>query len=165
MTPEEAAQILEEGGAEIAMLMAVTEEKDFVRRGAIGGGEWSPKDLLAHLTFCERNALDALEDWSVGREWRLHHALRVSGDEDFLNDRAVKESLSLDPDEVRDRAGKTHSELLAAVGAMTEVEWKTPAGDGTRGFELGSIIGGPDGPFRHAWAHLGDLREYVESLG
>lgn len=164
LSPAEAVAILEEGDAEISMLLAVVEEPDFVRRGAIGGGEWSAKDLLAHITFWERNALEAIEDWRAGKQWRHHDELREDGDEDVMNEAATAAAKDLDPDAVRSAAGAAHSKLLKELGDMSDEEWETPTGDRTRGAELGAILGGPDGRFRHAWAHLGDLREYVESL-
>jgi hypothetical protein len=163
-TQAEAVAILEEGDAEISMLLAVVEDADFARLGAIGGGEWSAKDLLAHLTFWESNALEALEDWRAGKEWRLHQALQGEGSEDPINDAAIEAARKLDADAVRSKAGDIHSRLLKEIGAMKPKEWGTPAGDGTRGSELGSILVGSDGPFRHAFEHLGDLREYVNSL-
>lgn len=160
----EAVAILEEGDAEVSMLLAVIEDGDFVRLGSIGGGEWSAKDLLAHLTFWENNALEALEDWRAGREWRYHEALQGEGSEDPMNDAAIEAARALDADAVRSKAGEVHGKVLEELGAMKPKEWNTPAGDGTRGSELGAILVGPDGPFRHTWAHLGDLREYVGSL-
>ena len=160
----EAVAILEEGDAEVSMLLAVVEDADFGRLDAIGGGEWSAKDLLAHLTFWESNALEALEDWRAGGEWRRAEVLRIDGSEDPMNDAALEAARALDADAVRSKAGEVHSKLLEELAAMKPKEWGTPAGEGTRGSELGSILAGPDGPFRHAWAHLEDLREYVGSL-
>lgn len=160
----EAVAILEEGDAEVSMLLAVVEDADFGRLDAIGGGEWSAKDLLAHLTFCESNALDAIEDWRAGKEWRDNEATKTEEGLDEFNDAAILASRDIDADAVRSKAGEVHGKLLEELGAMKPKEWNTPAGDGTRGSELGAILDGPDGPFRHTWAHLGDLREYVGSL-
>ena len=58
---------------------------------------------------------------------------------------------------------QTHAALVAAVRAVPADRWVKPPF--TRGrplvLRLGSILGGPGGPYRHADAHLPDLRAFV----
>ena len=58
---------------------------------------------------------------------------------------------------------QTHAALVAAVRAVPADRWVKPPFTRGRplGLRLGSILGGPGGPYRHADAHLPDLRAFV----
>jgi hypothetical protein len=62
------------------------------------------------------------------------------------------------------RSDAIHDRLLRALRAIPEAQWAAPPTRRTRrslGAALGSILGGPDGPFSHATAHLPDLMRFV----
>jgi hypothetical protein len=59
---------------------------------------------------------------------------------------------------------------VATVRAIPDDEWgRVAPSDGSRqprtlGEEVGSSTGMPENPFRHAWAHLGDLQAFVQAV-
>lgn len=159
----EAVRILEEGDRAVMELVGRLTEQDLMRTSSIGGGDWSAKDLLCHLAFWGRNALEALEDWRAGGEWRRAQELAQPGGDDAMNAKAFEESRALSADAARATAVATHMELITAIAEMSLDEWTSPAGRGTYGSRMGGILGA-DGPFRHAFAHIEDLRAFVESV-
>jgi len=162
---EEAVRVLEEGYAAIRALTGRLDDEAFARRGTIGGGEWSAKDLLCHLMFWERNALEALEDWSRGEAWRKTRLFDEPDGADRLNAEAEAEFLGASPDEARGLAGATHVALVAAIHDLSDEDWVRSVPDAESGWGegLGGILQGADGTaFTHAWAHLPDLRARVE---
>lgn len=164
MDRAEAVRILEEGYATVRALLGGLDDEAFARRGTIGGGEWSAKDLLCHLMFWEANALEALEDWRAGQTWRKSGWFDEPGGDDRLNAQAEAEFLGLSPDEARGRAASTHVAVVAAVHDLSDEEWVRPIPGAESGWGegLGSILQGSDGTaFTHAWAHLPDLRAFT----
>jgi DinB superfamily len=125
----------------------------------LGGGGWSPKDLIGHLESWEQHALDALDAWSLGRVAPSDHALRIVGLDAFnLAEVTRKERWSVARSV--DSAAATHRRLLAALGSISADAWSTPPTEretGSLGTHLGGILGGPAGPFRHDVAHHPDL--------
>ena len=98
-TEREALTILERGHREVMRLIDGLPPRALTTTG-IGGGAWSPADLVGHLAAWEGFAL----------------------------------------------------------GGLARPTWRAPLG-----LRVGSILGGPGGPFRHADAHLPDLRAFVSS--
>jgi hypothetical protein len=161
-----ALRTLEEEHESVRELAERLRDEDFERPATIGGGDWSPKDLLGHLTSWEEHALDALNAWRRGEPSPVQRALRAHG----LN--AVNaENVAADRDRssatVRRRFDAIHRGLVAEIRSMPEATWDAPPTTRSRrslGHVLGGIVGGPDGPFTHASAHLPHLRAYVESV-
>jgi hypothetical protein len=162
---EEAVRTLEEGYAATRALVGKLDDEAFARPATIGGGDWSAKDLLCHLMFWERNALEALEDWADGRAWRSSDAFDEPGGDDRLNAAAYEEFAGLSGDEARAGAAAVHVSLVAAVHDLDDADWsRAVPGEESRtwGEGSGDILQGMDGAaFRHAWAHLDDLRAYA----
>jgi len=161
---DEAVRILEEGYAATRALLGRLDDEAFARRGTIGGGEWSAKDLLCHLAFWERNALEAIEDWGAGHEWRRTHAFDEPGGDDRLNADAEAEFADLGGDEARALSASTHVALISAIHDMSDDQWSAAVlgEEETWGKGIGDILQGPEGgAFTHAWAHLDDLRGYA----
>ena len=73
-------------------------------------------------------------------------------------------------DRVRGESEATHRQLVAAIEGMTDQEWTSRRpfeGDDAHedlGTELGDVLGAPDRPFGHAFAHLPDLEAYARSV-
>ena len=65
VTREEAIGILERGHATIRRLMKQVPPHRMARPG-VGGGTWTPKDLLGHLCMWEEKVLEALVAWDEG---------------------------------------------------------------------------------------------------
>jgi hypothetical protein len=163
-SPAEAAAILEEGQTAVNHLAARVPEEEAVRRGAIGG-EWSLKDLLGHLAHWEELALE-----TISRTRADGAITRVAlGNVDEENAKDVARKLDWPLARVRSEASSTHERLVAEIRSTSEEDWNRGlpfdgGGERTLGGMLGSVLGAPDRPFGHAWAHLRDLEEYVSSL-
>jgi hypothetical protein len=135
-----------------------------MNRTGIGGGAWSPADLLGHLSAWEGYALDALAAWERRQRAPIDLALDERG-LDGVNADALAEATALRPSALVRRWLETHAALVAGVRAVPADRWVKPPITRGRplGVRLGSILGGPGGPFRHADAHLPDLRAFVAS--
>jgi hypothetical protein len=129
----------------------------------LGGGAWSPKDLVGHLASWEERALDALAAW--GRDerapiddlWRTLSTTRI-------NDQAVRRKAAWSLARVRRESERTHAELLEAIRTMSDARWRSPVTSRGRkplGVRLGAILVG-SGPFGHDAAHLTSLARFVE---
>jgi hypothetical protein len=164
-TRDEAIRILEEGRAEIDVLLARAPKADLERPG-IGGGEWSPKDLVGHLESWEEHALEALDAWERGERAPIDRLIGSRGVNGVNADDIARKS-GLTYSEVRRRADATHARIVAAIQAMPDERWRTPATARARkplGVRLGEVEGGPRGLFMHAHAHVEDLAAFVEAL-
>ena len=64
-TRQEAIDTLERGHAEIRRLTKQIPPHWMARPG-VGGGEWTPKDVLGHLCFWEEKVLEALVPVGLG---------------------------------------------------------------------------------------------------
>lgn len=160
---KEAVRILDQGRAEIDALLARLSPRDLTRSG-IGGGEWSPKDLIGHLDSWEQHALDALAAWARGEPAPIDEQVYSRKTSD-INAEGVERKTKLSYAKVRHSADETHAALLAAIRGMPERRWvepATPRGRKPLGHRLGVILGGPSGLFRHAEAHLKSVRGFVE---
>ena len=140
------------------------------RPNSLAGGQWSPKDLLAHIAFWEELALEALDDWRAGRRPEME-SITDGGPAatDLANlrnwERSVRDSL----EQTSNRASSAHLRLLRSIRELTDDEWaSTPPYPNPSMATLAELLGGitaaPDGPFRHAFAHLDELRAYAQSL-
>ena len=161
----EAAAILEEGQGEVDRLTAGVPDDEAVRRHAIGGGEWSLKDLIGHLAPWEELALE-----TISRTRADGSITRIALDDvDAENARDIARKAEWPIATVRKGAAATHEQLVADLREMADDEWRTPrpvagGGERTLGDMLGSVLGAPGRPFGHAWAHLQELKDYVSSL-
>ena len=161
---EDAIRIGAHGHRSVEELLDRLDDDAFIRRGTIGGGEWSAKDLAGHLADWEEYALRTLDEWRSGlRPWF------EDVDTDPVNDEAISRHLDEGAAHVRRRFTELHERLSSALAKMPEAEWTAPTfyeTDRPRslGEILGAVVGAPDGPFRHAEAHVGALRDYVSTL-
>ncbi|MGZ6546279.1 MAG: maleylpyruvate isomerase N-terminal domain-containing protein [Actinomycetota bacterium] len=157
----EALTILERGHREVARLIDELPARALTTTG-IGGGAWSPADLVGHLAAWEGFALGALDAWARRERAPIDIALDEHG-LNAVNAEALAEASSLRPSALIRRSVETHAALVAAVRAVPADRWVQPPSTRGRplGLRVGSILGGPGGPFRHADAHLPDLRAFV----
>jgi hypothetical protein len=161
-TRERAIAILEEGHDVIGSFIDAMDPPTLVRPG-VGGGDWSPKDLIGHIASWEEHALDALDSWDRNQPAQVNRDLRTLGT-DEVNARAVAAWAELDTAEVRARAQASHVRLIRRIEGISDEAWSSPpTAKGRRPLSerLGSILGGPGGDFRHADAHLLDLDEFA----
>jgi hypothetical protein len=170
-TREQAVRTLREGQERLDALLSGLTEDQIARPGAIGGGDWSARDLIGHLETWEALALEALGQWRGGARPRIEDIFAAPTGVDDLNAAMVERNRTLPPDDVVRGAGETHVRLIEEIETMSDGEWSakafypTPANRRGRLVTLlGSILGAPQQPFGHAFAHLPDLEAYVDSL-
>jgi hypothetical protein len=158
--------ILDEGMREVFALYDRLPPRARTTPG-LGGGEWSPKDLLGHLESWQEYALEALDAWAEGHGPAID-AVIWSTSTSTLNRDAVTRKSSRRAADQRRRAESTHERLLARLDVFGDARWKRPGTERGRtpaGKRLGDLLGGPPGPFGHAQAHLPQLRAFPEERG
>jgi len=169
VTREEALAILQDGDERLAELLGRLSDEETSRPATIGGTEWSAKDLIGHIAFWEEIALATIEPWLRGERPRIEETF-TAGDADALNAWNEERKAAWSLDRARTTSADTHRRLIAAIGAMTAEAWITPRafpGTGEQddlAAELGGVLGAPDRPFGHAFAHIPDLDAYVAGL-
>ena len=145
----------------LALLDALAS--DALTTTGLGGGEWSPKDLIGHLESWEEHALGALDAWERGEAPRIGGQLRSIGT-DELNRREVERKTDRGLAAVRSSATATHERLLERFEAISDDRWAEPPSPGEEhsvGGRLGSILGGSLGGFRHDPDHWSDLEGFA----
>lgn len=165
-TRAQALKIIEDGHREIRALVAQLPGRAVTTPG-LGGGEWSPKDLLGHLASWEERAVEALRSWDEGHGPGFEKEL-WSKSTAQINREGVEAKAKLSTPEIVRRADATHAELVSRIRAMSDARWRRPGTPRARkpvGERVGGILSGPGGDFRHADAHLKDLRAFVEEHG
>jgi hypothetical protein len=159
---DEAIRLAREDRERTNALLASIDPSAFDTTG-LGGGTWSPKDLVGHLETWEENALDALDAWDRGERAPIGAELQALGTDEF-NRRAVERKASMTADQARTSAVSTHARMLERFAALSDERWASaPVGDddGTVGSRLGSTLGGELGLFRHDPDHWPDLEAFA----
>jgi hypothetical protein len=156
MARDEAVRLLEDQHAEVAALLAQLDEDAFARRGTMGGGDWSAKDLAAHLGLWEEFALETIDSSGRGERPSIEQRY-ASWTGDQLNEEGVERFLHASTPEVMTRFDDLHRRLVSAIGSTSDPD------DATLGDRIGSLLGSDAGGFTHASAHLDDLRAYVDA--
>lgn len=160
---EQALATLEDGDARLRDLTEGLSDEQLTAPATIGGGDWSAKDLIGHVAFWEELALLALTVWNQGAEPDTVGAV----DEVNAANHVRKATWSLE--RVLTESREVHERLIREIDALSDDAWTAPAPETfarreSLGARLGGLTGAADGMFRHAFAHLDDLRAYVESL-
>jgi DinB superfamily len=167
-TREDAVRLLEDQHAELAGLLAGLDEDAFVRRGTIGGGDWSAKDLAAHLGSWEEFSLETIDAFGRGERPPVEDRFTETGDGDRVNAEGVERFLDTPARDVLERFEDLHRRVIAAIGSTSDEAWTAEypfdPDDRTLGDRIGSLLGSEDGGFRHPSAHLPDLRAYVAAI-
>jgi hypothetical protein len=161
-TRREAIRVLQEGRGRIEELLDRLPRSAMSTPG-IGGGTWSPKDLIGHLACWEGFALDALAAWERNEPAPIDDLLRTLSTT-RINDQAVARMAGWSLARVRRQADRTHEELLSAIRGISDARWGSPAtsrGRRALGARLGSLLTGV-GPFGHDAAHVRSLASFVE---
>jgi hypothetical protein len=165
ITRDDAVRLLEEQHAELAALFAELDEDAFVRRGTIGGGDWSAKDLAAHMGIWEAFAVEAMDALGRGERPAFEDRFTDPGGGDRVNDEGVRRFLDTPASDVLGRFHDLHRRVISAIGATSDEGWTDDypfdPEDRMLGDRVGSLLGSEAGGFTHASAHLPDLRAYV----
>ena len=159
---DEAIRIAREDRERTNALLASIDSSAFETVG-LGGGTWSPKDLVGHLETWEENALAALDAWDRGERSPVAAQLEALGTDGF-NAREVERKAATPGDAVRTSAAATHARMLERFAALAEDRWSSApvAGDErTAAEQLGGILGGDLGAFRHDPDHWPDLEAFA----
>jgi hypothetical protein len=165
-TRRAAIRILERERARTEELLDALRRSALTRTG-LGGGTWSPKDLVGHLATWEEFALDALAAWERGERAPIDDLL-YTVPTSKINDQAVGRKASWSLARIRRESERTHRELIAAIASLSEARWRgpvTPRGRSELGKRLGSILGGPGGGFHHDAGHHRSLAAFVGRYG
>jgi len=172
-TPAEAAAILARGSEALDAAFSKLSADAAEARGTIGGGTWSARDLAGHLATWEELALRTIEEVRAGRPPSIRTTVTDEASLDRFNATEVERKASTGWEETLTNFRATNARLVATVRAIPDDEWGRVApsagasGGGrarTLGEEVGSSTGMPRNPFRHAWAHLGDLQAFVQAV-
>ena len=166
VTQAQAVEILRDAHARMAGLFASLTDPDLVRRGAIAG-EWSAKDLAGHIASWEEMALRTLEEWRRHERPWIEDVLG-DGRVDEINGANVRRWLGVTPEEALRRFAVSERRITDAIAGIDDEEWASTSWwprDEPRvlGRFLGGIMGAPDRPFGHAYAHLNELEVYAAS--
>jgi len=159
---DEAIRLAREDRERTNALLASIDPSAFETTG-LGGGTWSPKDLVGHLETWEENALAALDAWQTGDVAPIVADLQALGTDEF-NKRAVERKAPMSADETRSSAAATHARMLERFGALSDGRWSSKpieSDDATVGTRLGSTLGGELGLFRHDPDHWPDLEAFA----
>ncbi len=173
-TREEALATLRDGQSRIDHLLSGLSDEQLTRPATIGGGDWSAKDLIGHFASWEELALKTLMEFRAGQvPWveTPQGAFSAPAAVAEFNAKAVAEKGAQTLESVRRLARNIHQELVDSIERMTEAEWVSKVFYETPNRRrrklctlLGSILGAPQRPFGHAFAHVPDLEAYVVSL-
>jgi hypothetical protein len=164
-TREQALAILAEGQAALSDLADGLDDDAFARPAAIAGGDWSAKDLIAHVTTWEEIALRTIAEWRRGEEPWIESTPK---DTNQINAETVARKAPMTSEEVRVEARRVHEELRERIRGITDEEWDAEAFWKTErrrtfGGLVGAVLAAPRRPFGHAFAHLADLQAYASS--
>src|SRR2546427_5501715 len=120
-TRTEAIRILERDRRTTLGLLERLPARALTTRG-LGGGDWSPKDLIGHLESWEQHALDALEAWGRDEPAPSDVALRSAG-LNALNRAEVERKLRWSAPKARKAAAATHERIVAAIRSLPDERW------------------------------------------
>ena len=163
-TRQEAIDILERGHATIRRLMRQIPPH-WTARSGVGGGGWTPKDLLGHLCFWEEKVLEALGAWDSGERAPIDREIYASSI-GAINAAGVRARSRHTFARVLRDWDNVHGELIRALRTMSDARWENPAtlrGRKSLGHRIGQLLLGT-GPFEHAGAHVKDLEEFVAAI-
>lgn len=158
----EAIRRLEEGRARIEELLDLLPRSAMTIPG-VGGGAWSPKDLIGHLASWEGYALDALAAWDRDERAPIDD-LQFMMSTSRINEQAVERKATWPLARVRREADRTREDLIARIRGMSDARWEGPSTSRGRkplGARLGALLVGI-GPFGHDAAHVRSLSTFVE---
>ena len=163
-TRKEAIDTLERGHARIRRLTKQIPPHWMARPG-VGGGEWTPKDVLGHLCFWEEKVLEALTSWDAGERAPIDGEI-YAGSIGAINAAGVRARSRHTLARVLRDWDNVHGEMIRTLRGMSDARWENPAtprGRKSLGHRMGQLLVGR-GPFEHDDAHVKDLEEFVEAI-
>jgi hypothetical protein len=161
----DALSTLAEGAHAVRRQLEGIADVELTRPSAIGGGEWSAKDLIGHLTFWEELALQVIDAWRAGE---MPWIESPPDDIDKVNEDAVAAKAPLPLGRIRVEAANVYEGLVREISGMADEEWTSdPPYASERPMKLferlGAVLGTEGRPFGHAFAHLNDLEAFART--
>ena len=166
-TSSGASSVLERGHLRIRELIAGLPA-EHLRTTGIGGGEWSPKDLVGHLALWHEIAVRTIGEQRRGQRPWVVDVFGAPGP--GPNDEELAKRAGWSPGHARAVYDRSFAQVLAAIEGLSDDEWSSPV-DGWAmepadlGGLLGVVLGKDELPFGHAFAHIPDLETFVEMYG
>jgi hypothetical protein len=162
-TTTEALDTFERGYREITAELRRLPAEHMTTTG-IGGGRWSPKDLLGHLALWHEIALRSVGEVRRGQRPWIVGVFADPGPGPNDDELAARAGWSLD--RARDAFEGSYAEVVSMLRAIDDQEWRRPVDGWTEepaalGGLLGVVLGTDGLPFGHAYAHLPELTAFV----
>ena len=158
VSKERLLEELRAGRERLEATLARVSEEQLTAPGAIG--DWSVKDLLAHLIFWEQTPVRALRAEARGERGELPSDESV----DQLNARAVAERRERPPAEVLAEFERSYHELLEVIAPLSDAELNDPSRYAwTEGKPLWRIIAGES--YLHYREHDEEIRAWLDRTG
>lgn len=142
---------IEAGWRELQDALSGLSEEDMLEPGAVG--EWSVRDLMAHVTTWEEEALEALPVIVVGGKLPRYAS---QGGIDAFNGRQQEAKRHLSLGQLRQEMDATHQRLLGMLDRTAEVAY-AQEGRFLRRLRLDT--------YGHWRGHAEDVRRWRESRG
>src|SRR5256885_15421663 len=124
-TRTEAIRILQRDRRTTLGLLQRLPARAITTRG-LGGGDWSPKDLIGHLESWEQHALDALDAWARGEAAPSDVAIRDAGLNE-LNRAEVERKSRWSATKSLKSATQTHDRLVGVIRSLPDDRWLSPS--------------------------------------
>jgi uncharacterized protein (TIGR03083 family) len=161
ITNAELMRLIRKGRAEFEALLGQMTDEQMARRGA--AGDWSVKDILAHLTFWEQSMLRRIK--AVVRGERPE-SMRVEGEEwettmNRINDQNFAANRQRPHAEVLADFQRSHQEAIAFIGTISDAD----LAEGSRaaqtlGRPLHDLIAGDT--YEHYAEHGDAIRQWLK---
>jgi hypothetical protein len=164
LSTDEAVDTVARGHREVHALLAGISLEELEEPATIGGGQWSAKDLVGHLTTWEEIALATVEEWRAGEDPAILQTFAADGTDELNADEVARKSGTPCEEQLR-RFDDVHRHLVEVLRSLGGAEWTQPARDErdperTVASLLGGVLGTDGRPFDHISAHLRDLRAF-----
>ncbi|HVF11774.1 MAG TPA: maleylpyruvate isomerase N-terminal domain-containing protein [Actinomycetota bacterium] len=162
-TRAQAKEVLISSRERTLALVEQLDQRQMKERTQLGGGAWSVKDLLGHLSGYEEQAV-AL---ATGKKPRFDFGKFASVDGRNAADIERKRTWTVK--RVLDDLGSTRASFLEVIGNMDDERWtskiQTRSGRSALALVLGKLlVGGHHGLFAHDLAHHRDLEKSIKLL-
>lgn len=162
-TRAQAKEVLTSSRERTLALVEQLDQRQMKERTQLGGGAWSVKDLLGHLSGYEEQAVGL----ATGKKPRFDFGKFASVDERNAADVERKSTWTVK--RVLDDLGSTRASLLEVIDTMDDELWlskiQTRNGRSSLALVLGKLlVGGHHGLFAHDLAHIRDLEKSVKLL-
>lgn len=165
---DEAVGLLEQQHIVVAELLDELDGEALSKCGTIGAGDWSAKDLVAHLSSWEEISIGVIDAFGRGDRPAIEDAFDGEGATDRINADELARFLDDSSWDIVMRFEDLHRRLVGAIRGMGEESWGAPypfyPEADTLGDRVGGLLGSDEGDFMHASAHLPELRAYVDSI-